>query len=157
MKRLGNTGTDYLTWAHRLAGAGWLSVEIVVLALVAIPALGSGSVSWGLIGVCVRIASTLSVIMLVLAVAYSVFTVWGFTGSRLLFVKWPSYLVAVAASGYAIRAAREQDTVTTIVLAVVQLLAILIAIAIGVHLYRGRRAGRLPARSVSPDRDAEKD
>jgi hypothetical protein len=143
MKRLDDRGLDALTFVHKLTGLVWLVASLGVLAFT-VPSIGSGDVAWHRVALLGRFASSASVVTLVLAVAYGVLTVWGFLGSRWFLAKWGLYLVAVGASGYAIRATREEAVGLLVVLASVQLLSLGSAMGIGVHLVRSRRKGVLP-------------
>jgi hypothetical protein len=145
MKRAGHRATDRLTLVHKLVGLIWVVSAAGVLALTA-PRLWSGEIAWDLVLTIGRLASLASVVTVVLSLSYGLFTVWGFLGSRWLLVKWALYLVAVAASGYLIRATREEEVTSVALLAVVQLAALLAAGALGWSLRRARNAGRLPRR-----------
>jgi hypothetical protein len=143
MKRLGDKGTTTLTLAHKLVGLAWLVAAIAVL-VATVPSLSSGRVSWDQVALWGRVASSASVVTIVLAFAYGVFTPWGFLGSRWLLAKWALYLLAVSASGYTIRATREEAIMAVALLAAVQLVATGACMGIGVYLERSRRAGTLP-------------
>ncbi len=143
MKRLGGRGTDGLTLLHKLVGLTWLVAAVVELVL-AVPALDSGPVAWGNVALFVRIASYASVVTIVTAFVYVVFTVWGLLGSRWLLAKWGLYVMAVGASGYAIRATREEAVGTVVLLAAGQLVALVGCMGIGVYLERARHGERLP-------------
>jgi hypothetical protein len=145
LKRAGQRGTDRLTLLHKLVGLVWVVSAAGVLVLT-LPGLRDDQVAWNLVLSIGRVASVASVLTLVLAIVYGLFTIWGFLGSRWLLAKWALYLVAVAASGYLIRAAREQDATVVVLLAVVQIAALVPAGALGWSLTRARNAGRLPRR-----------
>lgn len=153
MKRLGEKGLHALTLVHKGTGVGWALAVSVVLAL-GVYGLAAGSIAWGAIAVLTRVASTASVLMLVLGLAYGVFTIWGFTGTRWMIAKWALYLVSVATSGYTISATKERSIAMLLALATVQLVSLAAAMSIGAHLVRSRRAGRLPrVGRRMPDRD----
>jgi hypothetical protein len=149
MKRLSSRSTDTLTLLHKLVGLAWVVAAIGVLVLT-VPALSSGRVDWGRVAMFGKVGSTASVVTIVVAFTYHLFTVWGLLGSRWLFAKWGLYLVAVGTSGYAIRATREQVVGTVVLLAAVQLAALAGSMGTGVYLERSRHAGRLP-RGLRPD------
>jgi hypothetical protein len=109
-----------------------------------IAGLASGQVAWGVVAILTRVASTASVLMLGLGLAYGLFTIWGFTGTRWLIGKWALYLVAVATSGYTISATKQKALAMLLALATVQLVSLAAAMSIGLRLDRARRAGRLP-------------
>lgn len=143
MKRVGDRGTYALTLLHKLAGLAWVVAAVAVLVLT-VPPLASGQVAWSLVAAFGRAGAIASVLTLALALGYGVLTVWGFVGSRWLIVKWALYLLAVAASGYAIRATREESVTTVVLLTAIQLPALVTAIGVGVFLNRSRQAGTLP-------------
>lgn len=143
LPKLKDRGIWGLTFVHKLTGLAWLIGAGTILWLAA-TALASGKADYALISRLARIGSTASVITMALGVAYHLFTVWGFAGSRVLWLKWGLYLVAVSASGYTIRAAREADAALLAALAAVQVVLLAAAMGSGVYLELGRKAGRLP-------------
>jgi hypothetical protein len=143
MKRLGDKGTNAVTLLHKLVGLAWLVAAVATLVLT-VPARASGRVAWDQVTLWGRVGSSASVVTIVLAFAYGIFTVWGFLGSRWLLAKWGLYLAAVSASGYTIRATREQVVATVAILAAVQLVALVACLGIGVYLERARHQGKLP-------------
>lgn len=140
MKRINERATDALTLVHKFVGVAWLVAALATLLFV----VPGGDIAWERVTLFGRIASAASVVTLVLGFDYALFTVWGFLGSRWLVAKWALYLVAVASSGYAIRATREQDGGLVITLAVLQVVMLAAAMGLGVYLERSRHAGRLP-------------
>jgi hypothetical protein len=146
VKRLDDKGLHVLTLVHKGIGVGWALAVSGVLVL-GVLGLALGGVQWGAVTILTRIASTASVLMLVLGLTYGVLTTWGFTGTRWLMAKWALYLVAVATSGYTISATKGRTLAMLLFLAMVQLLALAAAMSIGAHLERSRRAGRLPPAS----------
>lgn len=143
MARIGDKGTDVLTLVHKLVGLAWV-IAVAAMLVFVWPGLSSKAVEWTRLATLARVASTASVATLVLALLYGLASVWGFFGSRWLLAKWALYLVAVSASGYAVRATREETTGTLAALAAVQLVSLLVSMVVGVHLERARHAGKLP-------------
>lgn len=149
MKRLGDRGLHVLTLIHKGIGVGWALAVSGVLVL-GIAGLASGQVAWGVVTILTRVASTASVLMLALGLAYGLFTIWGFTGTRWLIAKWALYLLAVATSGYTISATKGRALAMLLAIASVQLASLAAAMSIGLRLERARRAGTLP-RTRTPE------
>jgi hypothetical protein len=142
VKRLGDSGLGVLTWVHKGVGVTWAMAVLGVLVL-GLLGLTSGRVAWPTISVLARVASTASVLMLLLGLGYNVFTEWRILSTTWLLAKWGLYLAAVASSGYTISAAKGQLLAVLIGVSVVQLIALAAAMSIGAHLDRSRRAGLL--------------
>ena len=146
MKRLDGKAIDVVTNVHRLVAAAWFAgaIGVVVLVLPLLGALGAVSdVTWTRIAVAQRVASTSSVVILVLDLLYGFATTWGFVRYRWVLAKWVLFLSATAFGGISISAARSRSVGVVLGLTAAELVVLVAALGLGVSFMRRRRAGKL--------------
>jgi hypothetical protein len=145
MKRLQGRSVDAVTLVHKLVAVAWAVGAIGSLAVAV--ALGAGSASaapaWGTVAALQTLASSMSVLMLLVGIAYSVFTAYGFFRDRLVVVKWLLFFVATGFGGPAISAAGSHSVTMLAAFTGVEVGALLCAGVLGVVLERRRHAAQV--------------
>jgi hypothetical protein len=140
MRRLEGRSIDAVTLVHKLVGVAWVLGAAGSLAV----ALGAGSSSavpeWGTVAALQTLASAMSVLTLLVGVAFSVFTAYGFFRNRLVIVKWLLFFVATGFGGPAISAAGSRSAAMVAVFTGVEIAALLCAGALGIVLERRRHS-----------------
>jgi hypothetical protein len=151
MKRLNGRSIDVVTNVHRVVAVAWFAGALGALYLAATIMFGAGGaepLSWARIAIFQRVATTASVVIVVMDVFYGLATAWHFFRHRLVPLKWVLFLAATAFGGISISAAKSRSAGAVVGLTVAELVMLLGTLSLGIILMRARRAGKLADRGI---------
>ena len=147
MRLMNHRAVDALTIAHKLLGVAWFVGAAGALwlgfPLIGAPTAVTAGGTWVSILIFERVATVSYSATLAVAVAYGLFTPWGFIRHRAVLAKWVIYLVATVFGGYSITVAKAHSATAVVILAGAEVFLLIWSTVIGVFLAKSRRAGEI--------------